>query len=49
MSRARLMAMAQKESGAWLNALPVSSLGTLLDPENFRVVIALRVGADVGI
>ena len=41
------MATAQKESGAWLNALPVSSLGTLLDPESFRVAIALRVGADV--
>ena len=40
-SRARLMATAQKESGAWLNALPVSSLGTLLDPESFRVAIAL--------
>ena len=31
-SRAKLMATAQKERGAWLNALPVSSLGTLLDP-----------------
>ena len=46
-SRARLMATAQKESGAWLNALPVSSLGTLLDSEVFRVAIAIRVGADV--
>ena len=46
-SRARLMATAQKERGDWLNALPVSSLGTLLDPESFRVAIALRVGADV--
>ena len=46
-SRAILMAMTQKETGAWLNALPVSSLGTLLDPESFRVAIALRVGADV--
>ena len=46
-SRARLMATAQKESGAWLNALPVSSLVTLLDPESFREAIALRVGADV--
>ena len=46
-SRARLMATAQKESGALLNALPVSSLGTLLDSESFRVVIALIVGADV--
>ena len=27
MSRARLMTMAQEESGAWLNALPFSSLG----------------------
>ena len=46
-SKARLMATAQKESGAWLNALQVSSLGTLLDPESFRVAIGLRVGADV--
>ena len=46
-SRTRLMATAQKESRAWLNALAVSSLGTLLDPESFRVVIALRVSADV--
>ena len=46
-SRARLITTTQKESWAWLNALPVSSLGTLLDPESFRVAIALRVGADV--
>ena len=46
-SRARLLATAQRESGAWLNALPVSTLGTLLDSESFRVAIALRVGADV--
>ena len=46
-SRARLMATAQKKGRAWLNALKVSSLGTLLDPESFRVAIALRVGADV--
>ena len=45
--RARLLATAQRESGAWLNALPVSSLGTLLDSESFRVVIALRAGGDV--
>ena len=45
--RARLLATAPRESGAWLNALPVLLLGTLLDPESFRVAIALRVGADV--
>ena len=38
---------AHKESGAWLNALLVSSLRTLLDPESFRVAIALRVSGDV--
>lgn len=46
-SRARCLAAAQKESGAWLNALPVPSLGTLLDSESFRIAIALRVGADI--
>ena len=46
-SRARLMATGQKESWVRLIALPVSSLGTLQDPESFRVTIALRVGADV--
>ena len=46
-SRARLLATAQRENGAWLNALPVSSFGTLLDSDSFRVAIALRVGADV--
>ena len=47
-SRARLMATALKENGgAWLNASPVSSLGTLLDPESLRVAIALSVGSDV--
>ena len=46
-SRARMLATAQRESGAWLNTLPVSSLGTLLDSESFKVAIALRVDADV--
>ena len=46
-SRARLLATVQKESGAWLNALPVSSLGTLLNSGSFGVAISLRVGADV--
>ena len=46
-SRARLLATAQRESGAWLNALRVSSLGTLLDSKSFMVAIALRVAAVV--
>ena len=43
----RATAQRERESGAWLNALPISSLGTLLDSESFRVAIALRVGADI--
>ena len=46
-SRARILATAQKESMTWLNDLLVSSPGTLLDSESFRVDIALRVDADV--
>ena len=30
-----------------MQALPTPTLGTLLDPETFRVAIALRVGSDV--
>ena len=39
--RARSMATAQKESGAWLNALLVSWLGILMDSESFRVAILM--------
>ena len=46
-SRARLLAASCRESGLWLHVLPVPSLGTFLDPESFRVAVALRVGADV--
>ena len=43
--RERLLATAQRESGVWLNTLPVSSLGTLLDSGSIRDAITLRVGA----
>ena len=36
-----------RENGAWLNALPVPSHGTLLGFESFRVVFAIRVGVDI--
>ena len=45
--RARLLAANCKESGVWLNAVPVPSLGTQLSPEELRIAIALRVGAKV--
>lgn len=46
-SRARLLAASSEESGQWLHAIPVPSLGTLLDPETLRIAIALRLGSVV--
>ena len=43
-SRARLLAASRQETGAWLNALPVSSLGLRMDNETARVAVGLRLG-----
>ena len=43
-SRARLMAASTKESGAWLNALPISSLGLRMDDNTIRVSVGFRLG-----
>ena len=45
--RARLLAASCRESGLWLHAVPVPSLGTQLDPETLRISVALRVGAKI--
>ena len=45
--RARLMAAAQPESGAWASAIPVPSLGTQLCPEELRIAISLRTGSKI--
>ena len=42
-SHARLLATATKESGAWLNVLPVSSLGLRMDDDTIRVTVGLRL------
>ena len=44
-SCARLFAAATKESGAWLNALPISTVGLSMDDEVVRVAVGLRLGA----
>ena len=41
-SRARLLATATKESGAWLNTLTVPHLGTKLDDDSIHIAIGLR-------
>jgi len=46
-SRARILANNSKESGAWLNAFPFTSLGTLLDNQSFRIAVSLRLGIKV--
>ena len=46
-SRARLLASAQPESGAWISAIPVTSLGTQLSPDELRVAIAFRTGSKI--
>jgi hypothetical protein len=46
-ARARLLAASCKESGLWLHAVPVPSLGTQLDPETLRIAVALRVGSKI--
>ena len=42
---ARLLAAPSKESGAWLHAVPVSSLGLKMDNSAVRVAFGLHLGA----
>ena len=45
--KARLIAVATKESGYWLNALPSCSLETLLNNDAVRISVGKRQGADL--
>ena len=43
-ARARLQASQQSTSGAWLEALPIASVGLRLDNETVRMAVGLRLG-----
>ena len=47
MDKARLLANSSEESGAWLQALPSTQLGTHLSNDEFRVAVALRLGSPI--
>ena len=44
-SKGRLLAANSKESGAWLNAPPMSALGLRMDDETVRIAVGLRLGS----
>ena len=45
--RARLLASQQKETGAWLSAPPVSSLGLRMSNDAIRIATSLRLGTSI--
>ena len=42
-----LSSATQPKSGAWMNCLPSTAIGTLLDNESFRIAISQRLGLPV--
>ena len=45
--KGRLLAVQRKESGAWLTAPPVTSLGLRLEDETVRIGVGLRLGVPI--
>lgn len=45
--RARLLASSTKESSKWLQVVPSSQLGLLLDNNTARIAVALRLGSQI--
>ena len=47
MERARLLAAMDRDSGAWLQALPISSVGLKMDDSTLRIAVGLRLGTTI--
>ena len=47
MEKARFLAVAESESGIWIQEIPVPSLETQLDADTFTVAVALRIRSPV--
>ena len=46
-AQGRLLAAQRKESGAWISAPPMSSLGLRMDNDTIRVAVGLRLGTQL--
>jgi hypothetical protein len=46
-TRARLLASSTKESSKWLQVVPSSQLGLLLDNNSARIAVGLRLGSQL--
>jgi hypothetical protein len=46
-NKARLLAVSELESAAWLKVLPSSNLGNLLDCQTLQIAVALRIGSEI--
>ena len=47
LEKTRLLGVAHHDSGAWLNAFPISALGLCLDDSEVQIAISLRLGLPV--
>ncbi len=43
--RARLLALRSSGSGDWLETMPLSSIGLMMDNDSVRIAVGLRLGA----